>query len=96
MLGQAFADRVLNFLVQFQLKTRDPRGIRVFSTPRRLAVLIPDVLGKARDREIEVTGPSISVGLDAEGKPTPALAGFAKKNGGARGPLMPISRACSG
>ena len=81
MLGQAFADRVLNFLVQFQLKTRDPRGIRVFSTPRRLAVLIPDVLGKARDREIEVTGPSISVGLDAEGKPTPALAGFAKKNG---------------
>ncbi len=81
VLGEAFANRILDFLVQIQLKTRDPRELRIFTTPRRLAVLIPDVLAKGQDRPMEITGPSVKVGLGADGKPTPALLGFAKKNG---------------
>jgi len=81
LLGQTFADEIFNGLVHRQLKQRVFTGWRVFSTPRRLGVLIPDVSAKADDREIEVAGPSVKVGLDAQGQPTPALIGFARKNG---------------
>ena len=54
---------------------------RAFCTPRRLAVRIPNVALRQRDRSSKVFGPSIAVGLDTEGKPTPALLGFAARNG---------------
>ena len=73
-LGQAFADEVLNGLVRFQLKLRDFSGRRIFATPRRLAVLVPDVLAAAERRSNEVTGPSVTA-------PSEAVAGFAKKHG---------------
>jgi glycyl-tRNA synthetase beta chain len=53
---------------------------QVFATPRRLAFRIPQVRGQAPDRQIELAGPSVKAGLDAAGKPTPALIGFARKN----------------
>ncbi|HUN69594.1 MAG TPA: glycine--tRNA ligase subunit beta [Burkholderiales bacterium] len=53
---------------------------QAFATPRRLAFRIPQVHDKAPDRPVEVSGPSVKAGLDANGKPTAALAGFAKKN----------------
>jgi len=81
LLGDAFGHEILNGLLRYQLKQRVPHGAIIFATPRRLAVAIPDVLAKAVDRESEVTGPSLKVGLGPDGKPTPALAGFAKKNG---------------
>ena len=49
-LGEAFGRGVQDVLVRSQLKTVDPHGTRIFATPRRLAVLIPDVLAKALDR----------------------------------------------
>jgi len=73
-LGQAFADGVCNGLVGHQLKLRDFTGRRVFATPRRLAVLVPEVLGTAPDRFSEVTGPSVKASPEA-------VAGFAKKHG---------------
>ena len=73
-LAQAFADEVFNGLVQHQLKQRDFAGWRVFSTPRRLAVLIPQVPVAGDDRLNEVTGPSTNA-------PAAAIAGFAKKHG---------------
>lgn len=54
---------------------------KAFATPRRLAVSISHVLPRAPDRPIEVSGPSVKAGLDAAGKPSQALQGFAKKNG---------------
>jgi len=81
LLGQSFADEIFNGLVHRQLKQRVFTGWRVFSTPRRLGVLIPDVLALASARETTITGPSVKVGLDSAGKPTSALAGFARKNG---------------
>jgi len=73
-LGQAFADEVFNGLIRNQLKLRDPSGERVFATPRRLAVLVPDVLAVAQDRSSEITGPSVTA-------PPEAVAGFAKRHG---------------
>lgn len=52
-----------------------------FATPRRLAVLITHVRERAPDRAVELSGPSVKVGLDASGNPTPALQGFARKHG---------------
>ena len=52
-----------------------------FATPRRLTALITDVAEQAADSEVLVKGPSVKAGLDSNGKPTPALLGFAKKRG---------------
>ena len=80
-LSAAFGQEILNGLVRHQLKEREPEDLRIFATPRRLGVLVKSVLAKALEREQEYSGPSLKVALDAEGKPTAALLGFAKKNG---------------
>jgi glycyl-tRNA synthetase beta chain len=54
---------------------------RGFATPRRLAVLISCVRQVAPDAEVLVKGPSVRAGLDAAGKPSAALIGFARKRG---------------
>ena len=51
-----------------------------FATPRRIAARITCVRSVAPDRSVELQGPSVKAGLDAGGKPTPALEGFARKN----------------
>jgi glycyl-tRNA synthetase beta chain len=74
LLSEAFMDRLFNDLVKRQLKSRDPQARRIYATPRRLALLIPEVAAVGQDREIEVTGPSAKA-------PAEAIAGFAKKQG---------------
>ena len=54
---------------------------KVYCSPRRLAVLVPGVAAQQPPQKSEVLGPYLNIGLDADGKPTPALAGFAAKNG---------------
>jgi glycyl-tRNA synthetase beta chain len=80
VLGEAFGNAILDGLVRARLTDR-ASAMRIFATPRRLAAAISDVSEKAADHEAEVSGPSLKVGLDSGGRPTPALAGFAKKNG---------------
>jgi glycyl-tRNA synthetase beta chain len=53
----------------------------VFATPRRLAARFPQVRGRQEDREIVRKGPAVQAAHDASGKPTPALAGFARSCG---------------
>ena len=55
--------------------------VDVFATPRRVAVLVTHVRERAPDKPVELSGPSVKVGLDAGGKPTQALLGFARKHG---------------
>jgi glycyl-tRNA synthetase beta chain len=55
--------------------------VQPFATPRRLAVRVTGVLDKQPDRTVERRGPSVAAGLDANGRPTPALAGFARSCG---------------
>src|SRR6185369_13309391 len=51
------------------------------NSPRRLAALVPDVATRQPPQKSEVLGPYLNIGLDASGAPTPALRGFAAKNG---------------
>src|SRR6266704_588399 len=72
-LGEAFADRILNGLVKGNLKLRDPLGVTAFATPRRLAVLIQDVLPKAPERTERIKLMPAKVAFNTDGKPSPAL-----------------------
>jgi len=79
-LSEAFSRGVFDGLKEQGYVSAESKP-RAFATPRRLAVLIPEVLAKQADRTVERKGPAVSAGYDAEGKPTPALLGFAKSCG---------------
>ncbi len=79
-LAQAFFGGVIAAL--------DKRGVgfergdaKPLYTPRRLAVLLPAVDVEQPEQKSEVLGPYLNIALDAEGKPTKALEGFAAKAG---------------
>ncbi len=58
-----------------------PKGkLTTYSTPRRLAVLVEDVLAAQADTEEQLTGPSWKVAFK-DGAPTAAAEAFAKKAG---------------
>ena len=73
-LGQSFADELSNLLARYQLASRDITKRRIFATPRRIAVLIPEVMASAPDRPNPVDGPSVKA-------PAQAIEGFARKQG---------------
>ncbi|MGH8682560.1 MAG: glycine--tRNA ligase subunit beta, partial [Burkholderiales bacterium] len=79
-LGYAFADALVAGLRADGFAPADG-AFTVFATPRRLAVLVGDVVGKAPDRELLVKGPSVKAGLGPDGTPSAPLLGFAKKQG---------------
>ena len=78
--SQTFA-RVLGDDLELNNFREQGSEVHAFATPRRLAALITRVSKMAADRPIEFIGPSVKFGLDADGKPTPALIGFARKQG---------------
>jgi glycyl-tRNA synthetase beta chain len=53
-------------------------SIFTYGTPRRLALVIDDVVEKQADLVKEVKGPAKKAAFDGEGKPTKAILGFAK------------------
>ena len=54
--------------------------IQTLGTPRRLALIVSDVAPNQADVEEEKRGASAKIAFDADGKPTKAAIGFAKKN----------------
>lgn len=56
-------------------------SLRVLATPRRMALLIDGLQARQADRTVEIKGPPVSVAFDADGNPTPAALGFARKAG---------------
>src|SRR5947207_7570893 len=56
-------------------------GAEAHGTPRRLTVRVPELVDRQEDRDETLTGPPLSAALDAEGHPTPAALGFARKLG---------------
>ncbi|MEK6592780.1 MAG: glycine--tRNA ligase subunit beta [Pseudomonadota bacterium] len=79
-ISQTLSAALLQDLRQDTLAGQDSIAT-AYATPRRLAVSITHVLDKGSDQALEISGPSVKAGLGADGKPTQALAGFAKKNG---------------
>ncbi|MBI1794691.1 MAG: glycine--tRNA ligase subunit beta [Chloroflexi bacterium] len=59
----------------------DHKDVRIFSTPRRLAVSIDSLAPNQPDREELVKGPPADKAFDKNGIASPAAQGFAKKNG---------------
>lgn len=56
------------------------RAIRSFAAPRRLAVIVEDLIEATPQKELVVWGPPRTVAFDAAGKPTKAAIAFAEKN----------------
>ena len=54
---------------------------KVYAAPRRLAVLLTQLDTQQPDRSINIDGPPRQAAFDAEGNPTQAALGFAKKCG---------------
>ena len=79
-LAQAFFDGVVAALEKRGVGF-DAADARPLYTPRRLAVLLPAVDAEQPEQRSEVLGPYLNIALDAEGKPTRALEGFAAKAG---------------
>ena len=71
-------ERVPSLLSELSLEHGE---VRVFATPRRLAVSIADLSPRQPDREDLVKGPPADKAFDKDGKPTQAGLGFARKNG---------------
>jgi glycyl-tRNA synthetase beta chain len=63
------------------LKRQDELSIHCYGTPRRLILKVQNVRPRQPDIEREVRGPAKSVAYDAEGRPTGAAQGFARKQG---------------
>ena len=89
-LGEAFAAAIVD-----GLRSRGLAGsadeFRAFCTPRRLAVRSESVLAQAPDRQVEAKGPSVKVGIDAQGQPTQALSKWAERQGAAIADLVRAS-----
>jgi glycyl-tRNA synthetase beta chain len=73
-LGESFAETLSVSLVQQGLVDRNELARVVpFASPRRLAALVPNVLGKAAEQAVQQKLMPVAVGLDAAGNATPAL-----------------------
>src|SRR5574344_575157 len=77
-LAQAFTDGIVVGLPAAGL----PHGkVHSYAAPRRLAVLVEQLAQSQADREQAIDGPPVQAAFDAEGKPTQAALGFARKCG---------------
>jgi glycyl-tRNA synthetase beta chain len=79
-LGTAFRDGVVAGLLKRGVEF-DRASARALYSPRRLAVRVDAVAPAQPTQRTEALGPYLNVGLDANGEPTPALKGFAAKQG---------------
>lgn len=78
LLRDAFADGVREGLAKAGLTHGT---VHAYAAPRRLAVLVEGLIGQQPDRTQQVDGPPVKAAFDANGNPTQAALGFAKKNG---------------
>jgi glycyl-tRNA synthetase beta chain len=78
-LTRQLADRLTARLNEYRIAPMAP--VESYSTPRRLTARIGKIAERQEDLEETVSGPPVSAAFDAEGKPTPAALGFAKKQG---------------
>jgi glycyl-tRNA synthetase beta chain len=76
-LTRQLGERLAAKLVAFRLTAGAP--IETFSTPRRLTAAIARISERQTDLEEPISGPPVSAAFTADGTPTPAAAGFARK-----------------
>lgn len=74
-LADEFANQLLAALDKAQLHYG---AVKRFATPRRFAIVIHELQAEQASQTITRRGPAAVAAYDKEGKPTPALLGFAK------------------
>jgi glycyl-tRNA synthetase beta chain len=79
-LANAFADGLKGSLTENHIDFNHDQ-VKIFATPRRLAVLIPHVGTTQPDQLVERRGPAMAAALNADGTPTKAALGFAESCG---------------
>lgn len=77
-LADEFANQLLAALDKAQLGYG---AVKRFASPRRIAVAIFDLQAEQKSQSVTRRGPAFAAAYDKEGKPTPALLGFAKSCG---------------
>lgn len=77
-LSEAFGAGVLEGLRKASLHFGD---VTLYAAPRRLAILISNLVAHQPDTQAERRGPALKAAFDAEGCPTPAAQGFARSCG---------------
>ena len=79
LLGESFATSIIEQLQKdcFIAETAD---YKVFASPRRLGVLVKNVVAMQADQQVVKKGPSVANGMK-DGEPTKALLGFARGAG---------------
>lgn len=77
-MSEALGASVTAQLVALDLVDKNPTA-QVFAAPRHLAVLVNDVRSAGQARQVQLKGPSLKVGLDANGEPSIALTKWAEK-----------------
>ncbi len=78
-LTRQLAECVGARLTEYRIAPGAP--IESFSTPRRLTARVAKIAERQEDLEETISGPPVSAALGADGTPTPAALGFAKKQG---------------
>ena len=77
-MQQFLADELVRLLDEAGLS---PGESIQYSTPRRLAVLVKDVIAEQPDRAVQKRGPAVQAAFDQDGNPSKALQGFARSCG---------------
>ncbi|CAA0115088.1 Glycine--tRNA ligase beta subunit [Halioglobus japonicus] len=77
-LGLAFRDGIIDGLQQREL---DHGNVQWFAAPRRLAVIVEELVLEGAEKAVEVLGPPLERARDDQGNWSAAAAGFAKKQG---------------
>lgn len=76
------SEALANHLVSQLSKANVAHGqVRIYATPRRLAVLIHEVSAQQPNQKISRRGPAVLLPQDTSAQPSPALLGFAKSCG---------------
>jgi glycyl-tRNA synthetase beta chain len=78
-LTRQLAERITARLKELRLDAGVP--VETFSTPRRLAARVSRIAERQTDLDETVNGPPVSAAFGADGQPTPAAVGFARKYG---------------
>ncbi|MES2771990.1 MAG: glycine--tRNA ligase subunit beta [Pseudomonadota bacterium] len=79
-LSESFAQSLFSALKEEGFTLADS-VCTAYATPRRLALTISGVQVQQADRILEKKGPAVAGNLDANGQPSPALAGFMRSLG---------------
>lgn len=74
-LASSFSQEIQERLLKAQLTFKSAEW---YATPRRLTVLVTNLIAQQPDANVERRGPALDAAFDAQGKPTPACAGFAR------------------